>query len=91
MLCAQAAGVLSSPMVRQMVQVLHNSHPAFQVMVRGDVNERAMQQARVEGYTMCLADFESMGASQIVNEPVESGFEAEEFSETDLAPFKAKK
>ena len=88
-LCAQAGSALSSPLIRQMLQVLHNSHPAFQVLVRGDMNERAMQQARSEGYTLALADFESMGTMQAGNEPVETGFEQEEISQEEIAPFKA--
>ena len=88
-LCTQAGAVLASPIVRQMLQVLHNSHPAFQVMVRGDTNERAMQQARCEGYTMALADFESMGQQNIVNQPLEAGFGQEEIREEEIAPYKA--
>jgi hypothetical protein len=88
-LCIQAASVLQAPIVRQMLQVLHNSHPAFQVMLRGDANERAMQQARCEGYTMCLADIESMGQGQPQNQPVEADFVSEEITEADIAPFKA--
>jgi hypothetical protein len=59
-LCAQSRNVLSSPIVRQMLGVLYNSHPAFQV-ITGDFQARALQQARCEGYTLALADFESMG------------------------------
>lgn len=58
-------------------------------MVRGDSNERAMQQARCEGYTMCLADFESMGQPTITGEAIEAEFQEEHISESDLAPFKA--
>jgi hypothetical protein len=90
-LCSQSRNVLSSPIVRQMIQVLHNSHPAFQVMVSGDTNLRAMQQARCEGYTMALADFESMGQLALTNEPLEADFGAEEISDKDIEPFKAKK
>ena len=72
-----------------MIQVLHNSHPAFQVMTLADTNARAIQQARCEGYTMCLADFESMGHYAAANETIEAEFNAEEISEKDIAPFKA--
>jgi hypothetical protein len=88
-LCAQAAGVLSSPIVRQMLQVIHNSHPAFQVMVNGDTASRALQQARCEGYTMALADIESMGINAIAGEAVEAEFGEEEIPAEELAPFKA--
>jgi len=55
----------------------------------GDTSERAMQQTRCEGYTMALADFESMGQSAIVGQPVEAEFAHEEISDADIAPFKA--
>ena len=58
-------------------------------MTLADTNARAIQQARCEGYTMCLADFESMGYSAMNNEPLEAEFGAEEISEKELAPFKA--
>lgn len=91
-LCTQSQNVLTSPIVRQMIQVLHNSHPAFQVFNTGgkiDTNDRAMHQAKCEGYTNCLADFESMGHYASPTESVEAAFDAEEISEIELAPFKA--
>lgn len=88
-LCAQAAGVLSSPIVRQMLQVIHNSHPAFQVMVNGDTASRALQQARCEGYTMALADIESMGITAVTGETIEAEFGEEEIPADELAPYKA--
>lgn len=80
---------MSSPIVRQMLQVIHNSHPAFQFMVNGDTASRALQQARCEGYTMALADIESMGITAIGGEAVEAEFDEEEIPAEELAPFKA--
>jgi hypothetical protein len=88
-LCVQARGVLSSPIVRQMLAVLHNSHPAFQVMISGDTNERALQQARCEGYTLALADFEAMGMSQPTNAPLEADFSEEHIPESELKDYMA--
>ena len=88
-LCAQSRNVLSSPLVRQMLQVLHNSHPAFQVMTSGDTNARAMQQSRCEGYTMCLADLESMGTPFMPQNAVDADFSEEHIPDEALADYKA--
>lgn len=77
-LTSQAHGALTSPLLRRMLQVLHNSHPAFQVMTNGDVTERALHQKMCEGYTTALADLESMGVHIPTVENIASDFEAEE-------------
>ena len=84
-LVTQAGNALSSPLIRQMLQVLHNSHPAFQVMIAGDTSERAIQQAKCEGYTMCLSDLEAMGVPTVTTAPIESEFAEEEISKEDMA------
>jgi hypothetical protein len=67
-----------------MLQVLHNSHPAFQVMITGDTSERAIQQAKCEGYTMCLSDLEAMGVPTVTNATVESEFAEEEITKEEM-------
>lgn len=88
-LTAQAHGALTSPLLRRMLQVLHNSHPAFQVMTAGDTNARALQQARCEGYTMALADFESMGTHIPNPELLEADFSAEDVDPALVEPYTA--
>lgn len=89
-LTEQAHGALTSPLLRRMLQVLHNSHPAFQVMMSGDTNARALQQARCEGYTMALADLESMGGHLPTPEAMEAGFEGEEVDPKLVEAFSSK-
>jgi len=88
-LAEQAKSALTSPLLRRMLQVLHNSHPAFQVMVQGDTNARAMQQARCEGYTMALSDLESMGTYIPAPEQIEAEFAAEEVPDNLVKEFMA--
>lgn len=58
-------------------------------MAGNDTDARAQQQTRCEGYTMALADFESMGQSQTTNEPIEAEFEPEHIPESELKDFMA--
>ena len=88
-LCTQSQNVLSSPIVRQMLAVVHNSHPAFQVM-NGDMQARALQQARCEGYTMALADFESMAVHAAPQQIVPAEFNVEEVSDEEALPYSSK-
>ena len=59
-------------------------------MALADTSARAIQQARCEGYTMCLADFESMGNQIVPPENIEADFGQEEISDKDIEPFKSK-
>ena len=59
-------------------------------MTLADASARAIQQARCEGYTMCLADFESMGNQIVPPENIEADFGQEEVSDKDIEPFKSK-
>jgi hypothetical protein len=85
-LCSQSRNVLSSPLVRQMLSVLHNSHPAFHV-ITGDYAARALHQARCEGYTMALADFESMGRHTPPSQPIPAEFTDEHITDAEAAEY----
>lgn len=76
----KAAGrVLNSTDMRLMIDVLQNEHPGACIMLRGDQSERAAQQARCEGYTMCLANLKSLAVHQPATQQLgEPTFESEE-------------
>lgn len=60
-LTKEAAKILAGSFVKIMLDVLENEHPGAFVMLRGDQNDRAVQQARAEGYTMCLSNLKALG------------------------------
>ncbi len=71
-----AASVLSDPRLKQMLDVVGNSSPAFEVLPLGaGAQERIVQQARGEGYTMALANLEALGVGQALQTPMEATFE----------------
>jgi hypothetical protein len=73
---ASAAAVLRQPQLRQMLDAVGNSSPAFEVLpLDAGVNARLVQQARAEGYTMALANFEALGTEVARQEPVQARFE----------------
>jgi hypothetical protein len=74
-----AAAVMGKPDFRLMLDVLSNEHPGFSVYP-GDVpmEMRAIYQARGEGYTLALANLESMAKFDTLKEPLEATFEPPE-------------
>jgi len=73
---ASAAAVLHNPQVQQMLDAVANSAPGFEVLpLSASAQERVVQQARQEGYTMALANFAALGHEQALREPVEAVFE----------------
>lgn len=81
-LVSMAAKVLADGNVKLMLSTIQNSSPAWQVMPLGTVDERAIQQARIEGYTMAIANLESLGKYQPPSAQLESTYEKEELEET---------
>lgn len=78
-LCAAGANVLLDANVKLMLQVLENSHPAGFVMANDTpIEERAIHQARCEGYTLALANFRSLAKYETPTEPL-----IEEFADTE--------
>ncbi len=71
-----AASVLSDPRLKQMLDVVANSSPAFEVLPMGTATQdRLVAQARAEGYTMALANLEALGVGQALQTPMEATFE----------------
>lgn len=63
-LTKSASKVIDTLEFKLMFDVLCNEHPGMCVMLTGDVDTRAAQQARAEGYTMALANLKSMSVHQ---------------------------
>ena len=60
-LTGEAASLQSLPAFQLMMDVLRNEHPGYIVMdISCAEHERAIMQARCEGYTMALSNIESM-------------------------------
>ena len=77
-MAAMAEKVVGNPNFRLMLQVLYNSSPAWEVMLSATTEQRAIQQARIEGYTMALANLESMSTHQMIQQRIEATYEPEE-------------
>lgn len=74
-----AARLLASTDMRLMLDVLQNEHPGATVMIRGEQSDRAAQQARAEGYTICLSNLKALGIHQPAAKQLgEPTFEPEE-------------
>lgn len=82
-LVSGAGAALSGDFVKLMMEVLRNEHPAFQVMhPQYSLEARALQQARAEGYTLCLSNLEAMGRKAANVVQLEPTFEPEEQQNT---------
>lgn len=78
-LVGSAQQVLSGDFARLMVCVLQNESPANWVMHgEATVDQRAMQQARVEGYIMALTNLQALTKFQEPKKDLEPSFEPEE-------------
>lgn len=78
-LCVRASKLMDDSTVQLMVSVLHNEHPAFVVIdPRTPLDDRAIFQARCEGYTMALANLEAMASHQPTKDVLEPEFAPEE-------------
>ena len=74
---AAAAKVLADSTMKFMLQVLYNSSPAWETLIAPTVDERAAQQARIEGYAQALANLEALGVHEPVPMILEQTFEPE--------------
>ncbi len=81
-LVSGASRLLSEPHFRLMLDVLNTASPAGWVLNNSSTEERAAQQARIEGYQMAITNLKSMGIFQksAVNMP-EPEFKPEIFEE----------
>ena len=80
-LTTSARRVLSDATVQLMIAVLHNEHPAFIYSDAGSLEDRAILQARSEGYTMALANLEALGQFKQLKGTPDSTFEPEELNQ----------
>lgn len=83
-LVGSAAKIGRMPEFRRMLDVLSNEHPANAVLSDNVPMElRAVYQARCEGYTICLANLESLARFEPLKEPLEATYEPEEVTDAD--------
>jgi hypothetical protein len=78
---ASAAGILRDPRVQQMLDTCANSSPSFDVLpLNTPLQDRAVLQARQEGYVLALANFAALGQEQALHQSIQSTFSPEEKS-----------
>lgn len=78
-LCVRAGKLLDSPDMQLAMAVMNNEHPAFVVIdPRTPLEDRAIFQARCEGYTMALANMEALAMHQPMKDALEPDFAPEE-------------
>ena len=70
-----ARKVLNDPNTQNMLDVLRNEHPANTMTFDAPLDQRAVLQARSEGYTMALANLEALGVFQQQHEEMEATYE----------------
>jgi len=78
-LCNRASKLMETPDMQLAISVLNNEHPAFVVIDPGtSLQDRAVYQARCEGYTLALANLEALARHQKITEMPEADFATEE-------------
>lgn len=81
-LVLRARKYLADPNFRIMLDVLTTEDPSNLSYMRISLEERAVIQARCEGYRMAISTLEAMGRPLEVEEALESTFEPEEQPES---------
>jgi hypothetical protein len=77
-LVAMADAVWKNENFRLMLQVAMNESPGNFAILSGDMETRAMHQARTEGYNLMLANLKAMRAPADTAHELESTYEPEE-------------
>jgi hypothetical protein len=78
-LVQDAVALLARREMVLMLDVLKNEHLSYSVMhPQATTEQRAAQQARCEGYSMCLANMEALAIGYNLPETINSTFETEE-------------
>jgi hypothetical protein len=78
-LCNAAGKALLNPNIQAMLDVLRNSHPAYFVHTGSiSMEDRAVLQARSEGYTLALSNLEALAIHRKPPTEVEATFEPEQ-------------
>jgi hypothetical protein len=74
-LCATASKVLSDPNLQLMLSVLKNEHPSKYILkFPATIDDRAIHQARAEGYEMFMANLEALAICKVVEPAPEATF-----------------
>lgn len=77
-LCAMAARMLADPNLQLMLAVLRNEHPLHTALPYGvSLDDRAVLQARAEGYEMFLSNLERLAVSTGLEPMPEATFQPE--------------
>lgn len=77
-LCATAAKILDDPNVQLMLSVMKNEHPLRTALPYGvSLDDRAVLQARAEGYEMFLSNLEALAINTTPVPMPEAVFEEE--------------
>jgi hypothetical protein len=77
-LCSMAAKILADPNLQLMLSVMKNEHPARTALPYGvSLDDRAVLQARCEGYEMFLSTLESLAVNIAAVPMPEAAFEPE--------------
>lgn len=74
-LTAASAEHLAQPSLQFMLDVIRNEHPGRFVLENVSSERRAIQQARAEGYEMCLANLEALGKFIPLREPIQADYQ----------------
>ena len=85
-LVTAARKFLTDPEFSVIVDVLRNENPSNWIQMNNvPIEQRAIIQAQIEGYTMCISNLESMGVFVTPKVELEATFEAPE--EEVASPF----
>lgn len=74
-LTTAAAEHLAQPTLQFMMDVVRNEHPGRFVLTNASSEVRAIQQARSEGYEMCLANLDALGQFIPLREPLQASYQ----------------
>lgn len=77
-LVAMADMVWRNPDFRLMLQIAQNESPANFAVLVGDMESRALHQARTEGYNLLMANLKAMRVPIDRTEQIETTYEPEE-------------
>lgn len=81
-LCSMASKILSDPNLQLMLSVMRNEHPLRTALPYGvSLDDRAVLQARAEGYEMFMANLEALAINTTPPPLPEAVFEEETFQD----------
>ena len=77
-LVTQAREIFNNPQFQAMLDVVKNESPHNFAYGGVTLDERAVIQARIEGYQLCINNLESLGSFQKPKEEIEPTYEGQE-------------